>query len=102
MDEYTMSTAAGSAQAVAGLTKDQSLEVQEATATIVSAIAANMAGGDPYIGAWIGQTQHQYNRQLHLEEAEFLQSQLENKGEDERARFIAAVWAGKSVVVACC
>ena len=85
--------AAGSAQAVAGLTKDQSLEVQEATATIVSAIAANMAGGGPYIGAWIGQTQHQYNRELHLEEAEFLQSQLESKGEDERARFIAAVCA---------
>ena len=85
--------AAGSAQAVAGLTEDQSLKVQEATATIVSAIAANVAGGDPQTGAWIGQTQHQYNRQLHLEEAEFLQDQLENKDEDERARFIAAMCA---------
>jgi len=67
--------------------------VQEATATIVSAIAANMAGGDPHMGAWIGQTQHQYNRQLHLKEAEFLQSQLVSKDEDEHARFIAAVCA---------
>jgi len=73
--------AAASTNAVAGLTEDQSLEVQEATATIVSAIAANMAGGDPHMGAWIGQTQHQYNRQLHLKEAEFLQSQLESKDE---------------------
>lgn len=38
--------AAASTQAVAGLTKDQSLEVQEVTATIVSGIAAQMAGGD--------------------------------------------------------
>jgi len=85
--------AAASTNAVAGLTEDQSLEVQEATATSVSAIAANMAGGNPHMGAWIGQTQHQYNRQLHLKEAEFLQSQLESKNEDEHARFIAAVCA---------
>jgi filamentous hemagglutinin len=86
--------AAGSAQIVAGLTEDQSLEVQEATVTIIAAITANIVGGDPQDGAWIGLTQQQYNRELHLKEAETLQNLMENAGDEEtRARFIAAACA---------
>ena len=85
--------AAGSAQATAGLSDDLSHEVQEITSTIVAAVAAQLAGGDPHTGAWLGQTQHHYNRELHREEAEFLQQRIEGQNEEQQARWLAAVCA---------
>ncbi|MCW7554502.1 DUF637 domain-containing protein [Endozoicomonas gorgoniicola] len=85
--------AAGTAQATAGLTEDLSHEVQEATSTIIAAAAAQLAGGDPQTGAWLGQTQHHYNRELHREEAGFLQKQIEGLDEEQQARWLAAVCA---------
>ena len=85
--------AGGAAQATAGITEDLSHEVQEVTSTIVAAVAAQLTGGDPQTGAWIGQTQHQYNRELHREEARFLQGQIEGLDEEQQARWLAAVCA---------
>lgn len=83
--------AGGTAQATEKLTEELSHEVQEITSTIFAAIAAQLAGGDSQTGAWIGQTQHQYNRELHREEAGFLQKQIEGLDEEQQARWLAAV-----------
>lgn len=82
--------AAGAAQVSAGLTEGQSHDIQEITSTIIAAVAAQLADGDPQTGAWIGQTQQHYNRELHREEARFLQERIEGLDEDQQARLLAA------------